>query len=204
MLREALHNSSALLAFFALSSADLVVSRNVLPDHESGLYAGGLILTKALLFLPQFVVVIAFPAMSSPAERRRALTRSLSLIVVLGALGTAAAWLLSGLALVFVGGNEYQEIESRLWLFAVLGTVLSMLQLMVYAVIASRGHRSVALIWVALAGLLGLGFLTETINQLVLAAIGVNAVLLAVLLVVTLRAVREPVDTAGEPDPPDA
>lgn len=202
MLREALHNSSALLAFFALSSADLVVSRNVLPDHESGLYAGGLILTKALLFLPQFVVVLAFPAMSSSAERRRALTRSLTLIVVLGAVGTAAAWLLSGLALVFVGGSEYQEIESRLWLFAVLGTVLSMLQLMVYAVIAGRRHRSVSLIWVALVGLVGVGLLTETINQLILAAVGVNVALLAALLVITLRAARLPVHDEGEPEPP--
>ena len=47
----------ALLAFFVLSNADIVVARNVLADHDAGLYAGGLILTKAVLFLPQFVVV---------------------------------------------------------------------------------------------------------------------------------------------------
>ena len=34
-------------------------------DQPAGLYAGGLILTKALLFLPQFVVVVAFPSMST-------------------------------------------------------------------------------------------------------------------------------------------
>ena len=33
--------------------------------HQAGLYAGGLILTKAVLFLPQFVVVVAFPSMST-------------------------------------------------------------------------------------------------------------------------------------------
>ena len=63
------HNSHALLAFFALSNVDVVVARNVLAEHQAGLYAGGLILTKAVLFLPQFVVVIVFPSMSSAAVR---------------------------------------------------------------------------------------------------------------------------------------
>ena len=68
ILRETFHNSQVLLAFFALSNADIVIARNVLDEHDAGLYAGGLILTKAMLFLPQFVVVVAFPSMST-AER---------------------------------------------------------------------------------------------------------------------------------------
>ena len=161
VIRETIHNSQALFAFFALSNADVIVARNVLSDHDAGLYAGGLILTKAVLFLPQFVVVLAFPAMSSASERRQALTRSLALVGVLGVLATAGAWLLSGLALVFVGGQEYAEIQSRLWLFAVLGTVLAMLQLLVYSVLARQGQRSVYLVWGALVVLVGVG-LTST------------------------------------------
>ncbi len=69
ILRETLHNSQALLAFFVLSNADIIVARNILTDHDAGLYAGGLILVKGVLFLPQFVVVVAFPAM---VDRRRA------------------------------------------------------------------------------------------------------------------------------------
>ena len=64
MLRETFHNSHALLAFFALSNADVIIARTTLDERQAGLYAGGLILTKAVLFLPQFVVVIAFPSMS--------------------------------------------------------------------------------------------------------------------------------------------
>ncbi len=60
---ETFHNSNALLAFFALSNVDILVARNVLGEHQAGLYAGGLILVKAVLFLPQFVVVLAFPSM---------------------------------------------------------------------------------------------------------------------------------------------
>ena len=61
MLREVAHNSHALLAFFALSTADVIVSRSVARRPRGGLYAGGLILAKAVLFLPQFVVVLALP-----------------------------------------------------------------------------------------------------------------------------------------------
>ena len=78
--RETARNSHALLAFFALSNADVIVARGVLDPHESGLYAGGLILVKAVLFLPQFVVVIAFPSMSTVPARRDALVKSLALV----------------------------------------------------------------------------------------------------------------------------
>src|SRR4051795_12110576 len=84
VIRESFHNSQVLLAFFALSNTDIVIARNVLTEHDAGLYAGGLILTKAVLFLPQFVVVVAFPSMSTVGERRRALTASLGLVVGLG------------------------------------------------------------------------------------------------------------------------
>ena len=50
--------------------------------------------------------------------------------------------------MIFVGGDDYAEIESLLWLFAVLGTLLSMLQLLVYSVLARQGTRSAYLVWV--------------------------------------------------------
>ena len=128
--REILGNSQTLLAFLSLTNCDLIVARNILDGHEAGLYAGGLIITKAMLFLPQFVVVVAFPAMSTAHERRQALLRGLSLIVGLGHRGVVACAVLPRLALVFVGGSQYVEIDEKLWVFAVLGTVLSLLQLL--------------------------------------------------------------------------
>ena len=41
VIRESFHNSHVLLAFFALSNVDIVIARNVLPEHDAGLYAGG-------------------------------------------------------------------------------------------------------------------------------------------------------------------
>jgi O-antigen/teichoic acid export membrane protein len=190
---ETFHNSHVLLAFFALSNADIVVARNVLGEHQAGLYAGGLILTKAVLFLPQFVVVIAFPSLSTAAERRRALSTSLSLVAVLGAVATAGAALLPRLALVFVGGSKYDELAGRLWVFAILGTILSMLQLLVYAVLAQQGQRAVYLVWGAFVTMVGVGLTTTDLRDLLPVVIGVDAALLAVLFLLSLRTTPRPV-----------
>ncbi|MDI6908820.1 oligosaccharide flippase family protein [Nocardioides sp.] len=190
VIRESALNSQVLLAFFALSNADIIVARNVLADHDAGLYAGGLILTKAVLFLPQFVVVIAFPSMSTTSERRRALTGSLGVVALLGAAATAGAALLPQLALVFVGGARYTEITDHLWIYAILGTVLSMLQLLVYAVLARQGQRAVYLVWAAFLAMIGLGLTTETLRGLLTVVISVDAVLLVALLAVSLRVTR--------------
>ncbi len=194
VVRESIINSQALFAFFALSNVDIIVARNVLDGHEAGLYAGGLILTKAVLFLPQFVVVVAFPAMSTPEERRRALLRSISLVAVIGVLATLAAWLLSSLALVFVGGNDYTEIRDSLWLFAVLGTALSLLQLLVYSVVARQGRRSIVLVWIAFAVVVGVGLTTESVNGLLVVAATVDVVLFVALLALSLFRLRTPAD----------
>ncbi len=199
--REAVVASFALLGFLVLSQADVVVARNVLGEHEAGLYAGGLILTKAVLFLPQFVVVVAFPSMSTVGERRLALMRSLALVIVLGAVSTAGAWLFSGLALVFVGGSEYADVQSRLWLFAVLGTVLAMLQLLVYAVLARRGTRSTYLVWLGVIVLLATTTQATTLDGLLATVLAVDTALLLVLTAVSFWRLRDPLPEPAGPLP---
>ncbi|HET9422774.1 MAG TPA: polysaccharide biosynthesis protein [Nocardioides sp.] len=192
-LRESTRNTLALLAFFALSNADIVVARNVLDSHDAGLYAGGLILTKAVLFLPQFVVVVAFPAMSTPGERRRALIGSLGLVLLLGLVAVLGAWLLSDVAMIFIGGDEYAEVQDQLWLFAILGTLLSMLQLLVYAVLARQGGRSAILFGAAVVALAIAATMITTLDQLILTVIAIDSVLLAALLAISLwRLSRQP------------
>jgi O-antigen/teichoic acid export membrane protein len=187
---EIVHNSQALLAFLALSNADVIVARNVLSPHEAGLYAGGLILAKAVLFLPQFVVVIAFPSMSTAHARRHALIRSLTLVGLLGAACTAGSWLLPGLAMTFVGGAEYVAIESKLWLFAVLGTALSMLQLLVYSVLARRGQRSIYAVWIALALVVAAGLQLNSLDALLRLVVTIDVALLVLMFVTSLVILR--------------
>lgn len=187
ILVETAHNSQALLAFLALSNVDVLVARNALDSRLAGLYAAGAILAKALLFLPQFVNVVAFPGLSSSASTRDTLARSLVGVSAMGALGVLATVLLPGIALVFVGGSTYVGVIDELWLFAVLGTVLALLQLLVYAALA-RGRRwSVLWVWVAFATIVVLGSTCSTVGGLLAVVLTTDAVLLLVMLTLALR-----------------
>lgn len=201
MLLESAHNAQVLFAYFALSSVDIVIARQVLDGREAGLYAAGLIMAKVMLFLPQFVVVIAFPDMATPESRQRALAASLALVAVLGALVVLAAEMLSGIAMIFVGGSDFADVEQYLWLFALLGTVLAMLQLQVYAVLARQGRRSVVLVWGALVTLVVIGLQVDTLPRLITVVVSVDSVLLAVLTLASLSIARQPAPPATTQPP---
>jgi O-antigen/teichoic acid export membrane protein len=186
-LPEVVHNSHALLAFFALSNADVVLARTFLGDRQAGLYAGGLILAKAVLFLPQFVVVVAFPSMAEAGARKGLHVKSLGVVLSIGAAAVVGSAVLSGLAVVFIGGAEYAALQSQLWAFAGLGTLLAMVQLMVYSVVARQDQRSVYLIWGALAVLLCVVPFVGSVTALLTVVACVDAALFAVLLVLSLR-----------------
>jgi O-antigen/teichoic acid export membrane protein len=190
VLHEVLHNSHALLAFFALSNVDVVVARSTLSEHQAGLYAGGLILTKAVLFLPQFVVVIAFPAMSRTESGRRMHLLGLGLVLAIGACTVLLTALLSRLAVVFIGGGEYAALQGRLWAFAVLGTLLAMIQLLVYNVVARQHRRAVFVVWTALVVVLCSAPFLGSLSGLLRLVLGVDSALFVVLLMTGQRESR--------------
>jgi len=190
MIKEATNNSQALFAYFALTSADMLVARSVLDPHESGLYAAGLIVSRAVMFLPQFVVVVAFPSMSTDRGRTRALALSLATVAAIGGLCTLVTALVPDLALVFAGGRQYHEVRDLLWLFALLGTCMATLQLLVYSVLARQGKRSIVLVWAALAALVAGALTVSTVEGLLAVVLGVDVVLLATLLGLTFVTVR--------------
>ncbi len=187
VLHETLHNSHALLAFFALSNADVIIARTTLDEHSAGLYAGGLILTKAVLFLPQFVVVIAFPSMSRRPAARRMHLLSVATVLAIGAATVVGTAVLSSIAVLFVGGSQYADLQGRLWAFAALGTVLALLQLMVYNVVARQHQRTVYVIWGALAALVASVPLLGSVDRLLVAVMCLDTTLFVVLLLASLR-----------------
>ena len=121
------------------------MARNVLDEHDAGLYAGGLILTKAVLFLPQFVVVDRVPvdvdaARATPGadrEPRRWSPASAS-SVTLGAARAARAR---------AGLRRRRQTTPRspttCGSSRSSAPCSSMLQLLVYSVLARQGQRSV-------------------------------------------------------------
>jgi len=192
LLREALHGSQALLAFYALANVDIVIARHVLSAHEAGVYAVGLLVAKVMLYLPQFVVIVLFPSLATAAQRRRAVVRGTAMIVALGVLATVTVALTAGVAADVVGGRTLSEVQDRLWLFAVLGTLMSITQLLVYAVLARRGRRSIYVVWAALLVAVVAGSLTHSIDGLLAVMVGVLVTCTALLLAISLR-----VDTAA-------
>jgi len=171
VLRETMHGAHALLAFFAVTNADAVLARIVLSEHDSGLYGAGLIVAKAALFLPQFVAVVAFPALArseNPATRRIA-TLTVAALGMAAALGT---WLLPQLALVFAGGERYADVQGQLPLFAVEGAVFALVNLLVYDALAAESRGVIVLLWLILAAVVAFALLAvDTRSGLVLTMI---------------------------------
>jgi len=147
---ETFAGSQALLAFFALTNADALLARVIFAPETSGLYAAGLIVAKAALFLPQFVAVVAFPALARddhPSARRTAVLA----VAGLGVVAAAGCWLLPSLALAFAGGERYVAITDLLPLFAVEGATFALVNMLVYDSLADRSRGAAALLWCVLA-----------------------------------------------------
>lgn len=200
-VNEAMHGSFALLGFFALSNVDLLIAKHILPDSkQAGLYAAGLIVAKVVLFLPQSVIVLVFPSMSQTESRRKALVLSLSIVAVLGVVSVLGSWLLSALALIFVGGHDYGAVQDDLWRFAVLGTALSVLQLLVYSVLARQHRGSSVAIWIAFAAVVYFGLQQHSLVGLVTTVSIIDATLMLLLLVHSLWDTR----AGAAPEPVEA
>ncbi|WP_460854030.1 lipopolysaccharide biosynthesis protein [Nocardioides montaniterrae] len=185
--RETISSSLALLAFTGLANIDVIVARVVLPHHDAGLYAAGAIVTKAVLFLPQFAVVILFPSMSDDSQSRQAILRGLAFLGGLGAFCVAAAWLLKDIAIQFAGGDRYSGVTDRLWMFALIGGLLSILQLLVYGGLAKRGWTTKYVVAAGVAVLIGFAaLLASGLTSLAVAVISIDACVVGVLLVIQL------------------
>jgi O-antigen/teichoic acid export membrane protein len=159
LLREALTGTHTLFAFYVLSNLDALIARNRLDAHEAGLYAAGLILTKAALMAPSFVGVVLYPRFATD-ETAASLRLAVSMVAALGVLATAATALLPQVALVLAGGDQYAEVTHHLWLFTLAGSVWSIVQVLVLDSLARRRSGVAALTWVAVVTLPLLVFIT--------------------------------------------
>ena len=99
----------------------------------------GLILAKAAFFLPQFVSVVLFPDLARATSHHARCARCPS-SALLGALTVAGTAVLPQLALILVGGDEYAAIRDRLWLFALAGSLLAIVYLLVFDALARHAH----------------------------------------------------------------
>ncbi len=145
VLSELWRNGHTLLAFFAFTNLDIVLARYLFSEYDSGIYAAGTIITKAGLFLPTFVLVMAFPTMARERSGRPWLKPMLA-VAALGATACLGTLVLPDLAVAFAGGDDYAALGDIAWVFALEGTAFAMLQILVYDTIAGQ-TRAASLLW---------------------------------------------------------
>ncbi|WP_280269678.1 polysaccharide biosynthesis protein [Nocardia wallacei] len=175
----------------ALSSADLIVARIVLEDADASRYALGAIATKIAFWLPQAVGVVLYPRMAQPQHSARAVRDALGVLSAIGIVAVAGAAVCAPLAPLFAG-SDYAPIEGWLWLFALDGALLALLQGALLSAIAVDRTAPAAVTWAALAVEIAvlLAF-ARTLPALITTATVVAATATAAMVAVVLRATRQ-------------
>ena len=149
-LVAALRASGALLGFMVLLNLDLLLARHHLSAAHAGEYAVGAIVSKVAFWLPQGVGVVLLPRLADEAHRRQVLPAALALVGGVGAVLTVATAALGSYALPLIGGSAYGDtLGGATWLFAALGTLLAVAQLLLYSGIAASDRPAIAAVWLA-------------------------------------------------------
>lgn len=154
MIVEALHAAHGHGAFLLVTSIDVLLARHVLSGYAAGTYAAGSVVSRAALWLPQSIAVLMFATFTDHGRHRRAYARAASGVAALGALAVVVVAVLGRLTISVVAGAHYHSLDDSIWIFAVIGAALAVLQLSVVAGLALRRPGRIAIIWgVALADL---------------------------------------------------
>lgn len=197
---DVLHAVSAMLALVLLVNLDLVLARHYLPAHEAGEYAVGAIVAKIAYWLPQAVAILVLPRFASESGRRRTVPIALAVCAALDLVVLAGAALLGPTIVGVIGGDDYAGSPIPVWPFALVGSMLSLVQILMYSRIASNDRRSTLLIWgaVAVEVTLVTGWLNGQLTQVVTAAVIATGTLVCAGALVELRSRREPLDATGD------
>ncbi|MFD3744782.1 polysaccharide biosynthesis protein [Nocardia sp. NPDC058633] len=189
-------------ALMALSSVDLIVVRIVLDEVDASRYSLGTIATKIAFWLPQAVGVVLYPRMAQPTHSARAIRDALSVLSVIGVVAVIGAALAAPLAPLFAG-EDYAPIQGLLWLFALHGAILAVLQGALLSAIAVERTALATVTWIGLAieVTLMLTF-ARTIESLIGTAVSVAAVTTTIVAVVVLRTARTTPRPRTTPDTP--
>lgn len=187
-----LHAAAAMMALVLLVNLDLVLARHYLPAAEAGEYAVGAVLTKAAYWLPSAVGILVLPRLADPSARRRAVPAALAICAAADGLVVIGAALFGPTIVSLIGGAQYASAQLPMWPFALVGSVLSLLQILMYSRIASGDRRSSSLVWVAvvLETALVMTVLHSGVVAVVTAAVVATGLVACVGAVIEFRARR--------------
>ncbi|WP_206791819.1 polysaccharide biosynthesis protein [Amycolatopsis sp. MtRt-6] len=148
---EVFHTAQAMLALVLLVNLDLVLARHTLLAGEAGEYALGAIVTKIAYWLPQAVGVLVLPRFAVSGRRRRVLPVALLVCGGLDALVLLVSLVLGPDLLALIGGARYAGSTMPVWPFALAGSMLALVQILLYARLADGDRRVTLLMWSAVA-----------------------------------------------------
>jgi len=199
VLVETMHAAHVHGTFLLLTSLDVLLARHVLTASAAGLYSVGSVLTRAAVWLPQSVVALMFASLADSEHHLRTARRASVAVLSLGAMIVAGAAVAGNLVVSVVGGSKYHVLDHDIWLFALLGALLAVLQLAVLAGLAQRNTRRAALLWVTItADSIAVLSTSDdaTPTRLIMTLVSVTSAAVVVALWLT---VRQAVAPAGDP-----
>ncbi|WP_433712489.1 polysaccharide biosynthesis protein [Nocardia sp. CA-084685] len=184
-------------ALMALSSADLIVARIVLDEADASRYALGAIAAKIAFWLPQAVGVVLYPRMAQPTHSARAIRDALAVLSGIGIIAVVGAALAAPVAPLFAG-QDYAPIEGLLWLFALQGALLAVLQGALLSAIAVDRTALAAATWLGLAiEVVLMTCFARSVPTMITTAVGVASATTMFVAVIVLRTA----DRSGTAEP---
>jgi O-antigen/teichoic acid export membrane protein len=180
-LRTLFRSNSSMGVLMALTSADVVLARYVLDSVESGEYALVATLGRAPVWVTQFLALALVPALARSGSRQ-AVLRGCALVLGVCLVGAGVAAAAPELWVGILGGSAYQDAAGLLLPYLVLGTLLSLAQVLVIAEMAQGRHLIAKVAWaaVALEAVLVLTLWHDTPVQVLTAALVATGLVVAV------------------------
>jgi O-antigen/teichoic acid export membrane protein len=185
---EFLHVVHALFVLFTLTNVDVLLARIFLTPAASGEYSVGVQLAKIAFFLPGAIVIVLFPKMTS-GKSRKAVYLATGLTACVGLFITVFSLLFGNLVVRILGGAQYTDLGSEVWLFALEGSAFALVQVLLYARLATQDRTAVIAVWVALGVLVGIivGWRHSSLAEIVTTVVAVSLVLTVAGLIMDQR-----------------
>jgi O-antigen/teichoic acid export membrane protein len=167
-----------------LGNVDVVLARATLGHHQAGIYSAGALVARAVQFAPQFIVLASFARLTDVAASRAVLWRAGGRLIAIGLLATLGAAVTAPWAVRLVFGGGYRELAHVVWVFAVLGTLLALNQLLLSQRVARHDERAAVAVWLATVAFASAGALVPGLSPAGLVALAcvANLALAAVLV----------------------
>jgi O-antigen/teichoic acid export membrane protein len=185
---EFIHVLHALFVLFTLTNVDVLLARVFLTADQSGEYSVGVLLAKIAFFLPNAIIIVLFPKMTS-GNNRRAVLVATGLTACVGLAVTGFSLLFGSFVMRVLGGAQYSDLGSEAWLFALEGSAFALVQVLLYARLATQDKKAVIAVWVALIVLVVTvaGWRHNSVAEIVTTVVAVSLVLTGVGLFMDRR-----------------